>query len=126
MQNTSATTIHGALQMQKIIIVAFISLMPSLLHAGIFDNCFSSKEEIMEVAQQIRQESQSMGWEIGKVKSISVAGIIKGKKAVYPDGKLEVCLKESEGSLLYIMKSSSTDAGTPEWHLLSSSKKSWF
>ena len=113
--------------MWKIIfILPLISLMPSLLHAGFFNDCFTSKKDIMEIAQQLRQESQSMGWEISKVKSVSVAGIIKGKKAIYPDGELEVCLKESEGHLKYIMKSSSSDAGAPKWHLLSSSKKGWF
>ncbi len=34
-------------------------------------------------------------------------------------------LKETKGSLKYIMKSSSSDVDTPEWHLLSSSKKGW-
>jgi len=35
-------------------------------------------------------------------------------------------LKEAKDSLKYIMKSSSSDAETPEWHLLSSAKKGWF
>ncbi|MDQ7002069.1 MAG: hypothetical protein Q9N02_05215 [Ghiorsea sp.] len=106
--------------------IVIITLIPSFAHAGIFNNCFTTKDELLEIAQQIRQESQSIDWEIGKVKSISVAGIIKAQKAVYPDGKMEVCLKESEGRLKYIMKSSSSDAETPEWHLLSSSKEGWF
>lgn len=113
--------------MRKIIFaLSIITLLPSLAHAGFFNNCFTTKGELLGIAQQLRQESQSMGWDIGKVKSISVASIIRGKKAVYPDARLEVCLKETEGSLKYIMKSSSSDAKTPEWHLLISSKKGWF
>ena len=90
------------------------------------DNCFIIKDSTNEIAQQLRQEADIMKWDIGKIKSFSIAGIIKGKKAIYPDGKIEVCLKEIDGDLKFKMKSDSKDSKKEEWHFLSSSKKGWF
>ncbi len=101
-------------------------LLMSLGANTIFANCFDSKESTMEIAQQLRQESKDMGWKVGKIKSISIAGIIKGKKTIYPDGDMEICLQEKDGDLQYIMNSSSKDAEKAEWHFLSSSKKGLF
>lgn len=101
-------------------------LLVSLSAISIFAKCFDAKESTMEIAQQIRQQAKDMGWKVGKVKSISIAGIIKGKKTIYPDGNMEICLKEKDGDLQYIMNSSSKDAEKAEWHFLKSSKKGWF
>lgn len=97
-----------------------------LLSTSLAGNCFEAEKGAMAIGQQIRQEAQDMGWKIGKMKSISVGGVIKGKKALYPDGDMEVCLEEKDGDLHFIMKSTSDDASEPEWHFLKSSKKGWF
>lgn len=101
-------------------------LVTSLGANTIFANCFDTKESTMEIAQQLRQEANELGWKVGKLKSISIAGIIKTKKAIYPDGNLEVCLEEKDGDLQYIMNSSSKDAEKAKWHFLTSSKKGAF
>lgn len=111
---------------KSILSLIVVGVLTSNLYAGFFSNCFDCKNSTMEIAQQIRQEAKDMNWDIGKIKSISIAGIIKGKKVVFPDGDMEVCLKEKDGDLEYIMKSSSSDATRAKWHFLSSSKKGWF
>ena len=102
-----------------------------LVLSGVFlstlqaSDCFEAEKGAMAIGQQIRQVAQDMGWKIGKMKSISVGGVIKGKKALYPDGDMEVCLEEKDGDLHFIMKSSSDDADKAKWHFLKSSKKGW-
>ncbi len=106
-----------------IMILIFVS---SSAFAGLFNDCFTAKDSAMEIAQQLRQESKDLGWEIGKVKSVTVAGVVKSKRAVYPDGDVEVCLQEKDGRLNYKIQSSSKDADKATWHLLKKSKKGWF
>ena len=101
-------------------------LMSNSAYAGFFDNCFKAKDSTMEIAQQLRLEAHDMGWEVGKVKSLSVAAVVKSKKAIYPDGDIEVCLKEKKGNLDYKVQSSSKDADSALWRLLKKSKKGFF
>ena len=113
--------------MRKLLIgIAILIFISSNAFAGLFDNCFNAKDSTMEIAQQLRQEGKDMGWEIGKVKSFSVATVVKSKKAIYPDGDIEVCLKEKKGNLDYKIQSSSKDADSASWHLLKKTKKGFF
>jgi len=109
-----------------ILIGLFVTNLDAGLLSQIFDNCFEAKEGATQIGQQIRQEASSMGWKVGKLKSITVGGVVKGKRAIYPDGEIEVCLKEKDGDLHFIMKSTSDDAEQAEWHFLKSSKKGFF
>lgn len=108
-----------------LLLTCLVSNINAGLLSQIFSNCFEAKTSTFEIGQQIRQEAKNAGWDIGKMKSITVGGIIKTKHAIYPDGDMEVCLKEKDGDLYFIMKSTSDDAEKPEWHFLKSSKKGW-
>ena len=106
--------------MKKVFIPLLLLSISSSSHADFFGNCFISKDKTFSIAQQLRQKSADMGWKIGKFKSISVAGVIKGKKTLYPDSKMEICLKEVDDELKFIMKSGARDSGSPEWHVMGS------
>ena len=102
-----------------------LAILGLLFSTSLVGNCFEAEKGAMAIGQQIRQVAQDMSWKIGKMKSISIGGVIKGKKVLYPDGDMEVCLEEKDGDLHFIMKSSSNDADKAKWHFLKSSKKGW-
>ena len=89
-------------------------------------SCFDAGDDLTVNAQHIRLTSKSLGWEVGTVKSLSVAGIIKAKQELYPDGSIEVCIAEKDGDLKFIMHSSSVEASPASWHFLTASKTGWF
>lgn len=88
--------------------------------------CFNATNDIAVNAQKIRLSSKLLGWEVGQIKSFTVAGIIKAKQKMYPDGVIKVCIKELDGDLKYIMYSTSTEDKDPKWHFLTASKTGWF
>ncbi len=102
--------------------ILFIIITLNFLQAS----CFDAGDDLTVNAQHIRLTSKSLGWEVGTVKSLSVAGIIKAKQELYPDGSIEVCISEKDGDLKFIMHSSSIEASTASWHFLTASKTGWF
>jgi hypothetical protein len=106
--------------MKKTLFIPF--MVASMLQAS----CFNAGEDLTENAQNIRLTSKSMGWEVGTVKSLSVATLIKAKQELYPDGSIKVCIKENDGDLKFIMHSSSTETTEAKWHFLTASKTGWF
>ncbi len=102
-------------------ILFFISLS-AFIHAG----CFKATDDLTVNAQQIRLISDALGWKVGKLKSLSVAGIIKTKQEILPDGNIKVCIEERDGDLKFIMYSSSIEESDPQWHFLTASKTGWF
>ncbi len=99
-----------------------VTLFASLLEA----NCFNTTNDITENAQKIRLVSKKLGWEVGTIKSISVACIHKGKQEIYPDGSIKICIEERDGDLKFIMHSNSNEAKKAKWHFLTASKTGWF
>lgn len=99
-----------------------IALLASLLEA----DCFNATDDLTENAQKIRLVSKDLGWEVGTVKSLSVAGVIRGKRELYPDGNIKLCIKEVDGDLKFIMYSNSEEASEAKWYFLTASKTGWF
>ncbi|QOR61228.1 hypothetical protein ACM66Z_07145 [Sulfurovum sp. ST-21] len=97
-------------------------LLASLLGAG----CFKATDDLTVNAQQIRLISDSLGWKVGKLKSLSIAGLIRTKQEIFPDGSIKVCIQERDGDLKFIMYSSSIEESDPQWHFLTASKTGWF
>ena len=85
-----------------------LALSVSAAHA----KCFTATGEAMSDAQSIRK----MGWKVGKTSSITAGTFIKGKVTLYPQGRVEVCLREGvNGRLLYKAQSSASGAGEAKW-----------
>lgn len=108
--------------MSKLFLIPLISILASLSEA----DCFNSKNDVTENAQMIRMVSKDLGWNIGITKSLGVAGIIRAKKELYPDGDIKVCIEERDGDLKFIMHSNSAEAKEAKWHFLTASKTGWF
>ena len=106
--------------MKKILFIPVI--VATLLQAS----CFHAGEDLTENAQNIRLTSKSLGWEVGTVKSLSVAAIIKTKQELYPDGSINICIEENDGDLKFIMHSTSAETTNAKWHFLTASKTGWF
>ncbi len=88
------------------------------------DNCFDATGKAFKDAQTIRKVAVNMGWEIAKTTSITAGTFIKGKKTLYPQDNLEVCMKEDyENKLVFKAQSSASDAGNAEWRPLLGKKK---
>jgi len=101
-------------------------LIPTLLYTTLSASCFTANDEVTINAQEIRLMSKKLGWEVGIAKSFTVSGIIKAKQAIYPDGKINVCIAENDGDLKFIMHSSSIEATEAKWYFLTGSKTGWF
>jgi hypothetical protein len=112
--------------MKKLICLSFVALLFGCGDKNTSSDCFTAKSGTFDIAQQLRVEAKGMGWEVGKIKSTTVAGVIKTKQAIYPDSKLEICLKEIDSDLKFIMNSKAEDSGKAEWHFLSGSKNGSF
>lgn len=92
--------------------------------SSVFANCFTASGKAMRDGQTIRKVADSMGWKVGKMASITVGNFIKGKATIYPQGNIEVCLKDNfSGELKFKAQSSSSDAGNAEWRSLPGKKK---
>ena len=64
-----------------------------------------------------------MNWKVGKISSISAATYIKGKVKLYPQGKVEVCLRENTlNELEFKAQSSASDASEAIWRSLPAKK----
>jgi len=102
--------------------ILFTLLLASHLGAA----CFHATDDLTENAQKIRLISDELGWKVGTVKSLSVAGVIKAKQEIFPDGNIKVCIAEKDGDLKFIMYSNSIEESEPQWHFLTASKTGWF
>lgn len=88
------------------------------------DSCFIAEGKVFRDAQTIRKLASNMNWTVGKSASIVAGNFIKGKKAIYPQDKLEICLKDTGAdSLMFKVQSSSTDAGDASWTTLPSQQE---
>jgi len=104
---------------QLSVFVILVALAPN-----IFANCFTASGKAMGDGQTIRKVADSMGWKVGKMASITAGNFIKSKSALYPQGNIEVCLKDNfSGELKFKAQSSSSDAGVAEWRGLPGKKK---
>jgi len=103
----------------------FIQLIV-LFTSGLGAACFHATNDLTENAQKIRLVSNKLGWKVGTVKSLSIAGVIKAKQEIYPDGNIKVCIAEKDGDLKFIMYSNSIEESEPQWHFLTASKTGWF
>jgi len=105
----------------------YIGLFMVACMTTIYAGCFESEESLTKVAQDIRLEAKTMGWVVGVTKSLTVAGIIKAKEELFPDGKVTVCIKHLDGDLKFSMRSDSVEEdGKQSWHFLTGSKTGWF
>ena len=87
------------------------------------NECFTAKGKAFSDGQSIRKIAKSMDWKVGKMASISAATFIKGKVKLYPQGKVEICLRENTlNELEFKAQSSASDAGEAIWRSLPSSK----
>lgn len=101
-----------------------IAVILSLSISGAFAKCFTASGQAMSDAQSIRKMASSMGWKINMPKSITAGNFIKAKAALYPQGMVEVCLREDRsGKLVFRAQSSSSDAGEAEWRNTFGKKK---
>jgi len=101
-------------------IVAILSVL--LFSAMSHGYCFTATGEALSDAQTIRKSASNLGWSVGKLASIPAGIFIKGKAALYPQGIVEVCLRESSGDLQLKAQSSSSDAENAGWHTLPGKK----
>jgi hypothetical protein len=104
----------------------YILLISSLVATILKASCFDAGTDFTENAQYIRLASKSLGWEVGTIKSLSIATILKAKQELYPDGNINVCIEEQDGDLKFIMHSTSIEATDAKWHFLTASKTGWF
>jgi len=107
--------------MKKIILIS-VSVM-AMISTISADNCFTATGKAFKDAQTIRKIGNNMGWKVAKTTSITAGTFIKGKKTLYPQDDLEVCLKEDDNKLIFKAQSSASDAGSAEWRPLLGIKK---
>jgi len=101
--------------------------MTTVFVTASFAGCFTVDMPLTTVAQKVRLESKYMGWSVGISKSLAVAGIIKAKQEIFPDGTVRVCIKEQDGDLKFSMQSDSIEEGSEKkWYFLTGSKSGWF
>jgi hypothetical protein len=101
------------------IATAFILLTST---ASFAEECFNSSKKLNDDAQTIRLKAMDMGWKVGKSSSITAAGIVKGKAAIYPKDNVEICLREEVETLLIKAQSKSRDAGKAMWRKVIATK----
>ena len=100
----------------KFLSTSFIVLILALSASAAHAKCFTATGEAMSDAQSIRKMALSMGWKVGKTSSITAGTFIKGKVTLYPQDRVEVCLREGvNGKLLYQAQSSASGAGEAKW-----------
>jgi len=88
------------------------------------DACFYAEGKAFKDAQTIRKYAKQMGWKVGKASSITAGNFIKGKKILYPQDKLTVCLRETNvDTLSFRAQSSAADAGDASWTSLFAEKQ---
>lgn len=80
--------------------------------------CFNASGKAFSDAQKIRKVAKSMGWIVNKPASMTAGSFIKGKKAVYPQDVLEVCLRSNGGKIQFRAQSMASDAANAEWRNL--------
>lgn len=97
-----------------------LAIIASLLITGNLygAECFNASGKAFSDAQKIRKVAKSMGWKVGKVSSMTAGSFIKGKKVVYPQDALEVCLRSSGGGIQFRAQSMASDAANAEWRNL--------
>lgn len=104
--------------MKKIILA--VAILGSMSFAG---ECFDAKGKAFSDGQTIRKIAKNMDWKVGKMASISAGTFIKGKVNLYPQGKVEVCLRENTlNELEFKAQSSASDAGEAVWRNLPGKK----
>lgn len=86
--------------------------------ASAAEKCFFSSQKLTVDAQDIRLCALDMGWKVGKISSFVAAVIIEGKVKLYPEGAVEVCLRDLAGRLQIRAQSLSRDAGKAKWHTI--------
>ena len=103
-----------------LLLTSLILFSTSKAHA---DQCFSAVGKALKDAQTIRKTAQLMNWKVGKSASIAAGNVIKGKKVIYPQDKLQVCLRATSiGTLEIKAQSNSSDAGQASWINLPATK----
>lgn len=97
-----------------------LAIIASLLITGNLyaSECFNASGKAFSDAQKIRKIAKSMGWKVGKPASMTAGSFIKGKKAIYPQDILEVCLRSSGDKIQFRAQSMASDAGVAEWRNL--------
>lgn len=88
------------------------------------DDCFNARGKVTEDAQLIRKTARELGWVVGKTTSLTAAGVVDGKKQIYPLDSVEVCLRVEGGKLQIKAQSKAKDAGEAGWHELPAKKAS--
>lgn len=109
---------HKGNDMKKIILA--VAILGTLTQAN---ECFTAKGKAFSDGQTIRKVAKNMDWKVGKMSSISAGTFIKGKVNLYPQGKVEVCLRENNlGELEFKAQSNASDAGEALWRSLPAKK----
>ena len=104
--------------MKKVILA--VAILGTMAQAN---ECFTAKGKAFSDGQSIRKVAKFMDWKVGKMASISAATFIKGKVKLYPQGKVEVCLRENTlNELEFKAQSSASDAGEAVWRSLPAEK----
>jgi len=104
--------------MKKIILA--VAILGTLTQAN---ECFTATGKAFSDGQTIRKISKKMDWKVGKMSSISAATYIKGKVKLYPQGNVEVCLRENTlNELEFKAQASASDADEAIWRSLPAKK----
>jgi hypothetical protein len=104
--------------MKKLIFLLILSLgtYTSTAFSNSFPNpCFIAKGKTYPDAQEIRKIASDMGWKVGRYPSIKYGSLIRGEKIIYPQDKVDVCLKNSSDGLYIKIQSLASNAKVAEY-----------
>jgi len=112
------------INLKKIIKASFLTLCIVTVSASSYANsCFEAKGRAFSDAQSIRKIAKNMGWNVGKATSVTAGIFIRGKAKLYPQERVNVCLRINyKNELEFKAQSKSTDAGEAEWRNLLAKK----
>ena len=82
------------------------------------EQCISVQPEA-HASKPLKEMADSMGLELGVYDAVKISGVVRGR-LMYSSKAVEVCIKASESSLTYQVRSHDASARHQDWVLLSS------
>ena len=85
------------------------------------ERCITATSGVRETSKQLKELSAEMGWDLGTMKAMSVAGVVKGK-TMSSKAQVDVCLKSSDTVLNYQVRTATETADDLAWEELTDDK----
>jgi len=95
---------------------------PSTTEVESPERCITATSGVRETSKQLKALSAEMGWDLGTMKAMSVAGVVKGK-AMSSKAQVDVCLKASDIVLNYQIRTADQSAADVAWEELTDDKE---